>query len=52
MLIKDDNVPGKCNTIWDEVSADIIKEFDNEPVYDKIKSHDDEVTDFYDKKNT
>ena len=50
MLIKDDSLPGKCNTIWDEVSADIIKEFDNEPVYDKIKSHDDEVTEFYDKK--
>ena len=39
------------NTIWDKVSADIKKEFNNEPVYDKIflkskiKSHSDEVTD-------
>ena len=46
----------KYNTIWDKVSADIKKEFDSEPVYNKnflktkIKSHGDEVTDFYDKK--
>ena len=46
----------KYNTIWDKVSAYIKKEFDSEPVYDKnylktkIKSHGDEVTDFYDKK--
>ena len=39
------------NTIWDKVSADIIKGFDSGPVYKKdylktkIKSHD-EVTDF------
>ena len=37
-------------------SADIEKEFDSEPVYNKnylkakIKSHGDKVTDFYDKK--
>ena len=43
------------NTILDKVSADIKKEFDSEPVYKKnyletkIKSHGDEVTDFYDK---
>ena len=43
-------------TIWDKVSADIKKEFDSEPVYNKnylktkMKSHGDEVTDFYDKK--
>ena len=55
-LIKDDNLLKKCNSIWDEVSADIEKEFDSEPVYNKkylkikIKSHGDEVTDFYDKK--
>ena len=42
----------KCNTIWDNVSAD-IKKNDSEPVYNKkiletrIKSHGDEVTDFY-----
>ena len=45
----------KCKTIWDKVSADIKKEFYSEPVYHKnclktkIKSHSDEVTDFYNK---
>ena len=40
-------------TIWDNISAHIRKEFDSEPVYNKyilrtkIKSHDDEITDFY-----
>ena len=44
----------KCNTIWDKVSTD--SKFDSEPIYNKkilktkIKSHDDEVIDFYDKK--
>ena len=55
-LIEDDNLLEKYNTIWDKVSANIKKEFDSEPVYNKeflktkIKSHGDEVTDFYDKK--
>ena len=55
-LIEDDDLLEKYNTIWDKVSADIKKEFDSEPVYNKnylktkIKSHGDEVTDFYDKK--
>ena len=46
----------KYNTIWDKVNADIKKEFDSKPVYNKeflktkIKSHGQEVTDFYDKK--
>ena len=46
----------KYNTIWDKVSADIKKDFDSEPAYNKsylkteIISHDDEVADFYDKK--
>ena len=54
-LIEDDDLLEKYNTIWDEVSADIKREFDSEPVYNKeylktkIKSHGDEVTDFYDK---
>ena len=54
-LIEDDDLLEKNNTIWDKVSADIKKEFDNEPVYNKeylktkIKSCGDEVTDFYDK---
>ena len=46
----------KYNTIWDKVSADIKKEFDNEPVYNKNilktkikKCYGDKVTDFYDK---
>ena len=56
-LIEDDDLLEKYNTIWDKVTADIKKEFDSEPVYHKnyletkIKSHGNEVTDFYDKKN-
>ena len=52
-LIEDDYLLEKYKTIWDKVSADIKKEFDNEPVCDKkylktkIKSHGNE--DFYDK---
>ena len=55
-LIEDDGLLETYNTIWDKVSADIKKEFDSEPAYNneflktKIKSHRDEVTDFYDKK--
>ena len=55
-LIEDDDFLEKYNTIWDKVNADIKKEFDSEPVYNKtflktkIKTHGDEVTDFYDKK--
>ena len=55
-LIEDDDLLEKYNTIWGKVSADIKKEFDNKPVYNKsylktkIKIHGDEVTDFYDKK--
>ena len=51
-LIEQDDLLEKYDTIWDEVIADIKKEFDSEPVYNKkklktkIKSHDDEVTDF------
>ena len=56
-LIKDDDLLEKYDTIWDKVSIDIKKEFDSEPLYKKefsktkIKSHGDEVTDFYNKKN-
>ena len=32
-LIEDDDQLENYNTIWDEVSADIKKEFDGEPVY-------------------
>ena len=44
------------NTVEDKVSAEIKKEFDSEPVYDKnylktkIKCRGNDVTDFYDKK--
>ena len=44
------------NTIWDEVSADIENDLDGEPVYNKlktkIKSHDNGVKYFYEKKNS
>ena len=55
-LIEDDDLSEKYNTIWNKVSADKKKEFDSESVYNKyflktkIRSHGDEVTDFYDKK--
>ena len=55
-FIEDDDLLEKYNTIWDKVNADIKKEFDKEAVYSKnylktkIKSHGNEVTDFYDKK--
>ena len=55
-LIEDDDLLEKYNTNWDKVSDDIKEESDSEPVYNKsflktkIKSHGDEVTNFYDKK--
>ena len=55
-MIEDGDLLEKYNAIWDKVSADIKREFDNEPAYNKeflknkIKSHGDEVTDFHDKK--
>ena len=53
-LTEDDDLLKKYNTVWDKVSAHIKKEFDSKPVYNKffktkIKSHGDEVKDFYDK---
>ena len=54
-LIEDDDILKKYNTIWGNVSADIKKDFDSEPAYNKeflktkIRSHGDKVTDFYDK---
>ena len=54
-LIEDDDLLEKYDTILDKVGADTKKEFDSEPVYNKnflktkIKSHGDEVTDFYGK---
>ena len=56
ILIEDDDLLEKYNTLCDKVSADIKKEFDSESVCNKefletkIKSRCEEVTDFYDKK--
>ena len=56
LIQDDDDLLEEHNTIWDKVSAYINKEFDTEPFCNKeiletkIKSHGDEVTDFYDKK--
>ena len=53
-FIEDYDLLKKYNTIWNEVSPGIGKEFDSEPVYNKeflktkMKSHGDEVTHFYD----
>ena len=55
LLIEDDDLLEKFNTIWDKVSADIEKEHNSEPVYNKeflktkIKSHWEKDTDFHDK---
>ena len=55
-LIEYDDLLEKYNTIWDKVGADMKKEFDTKPIYNKnflktkIKYHGDEVTDFYEKK--
>ena len=55
-LIEDDYSLEKYNTVWDKFSADIKKEFDSEPVFNKnylltkTKSHGNEVTDLYGKK--
>ena len=35
-LIEDDDLLKKYNNIWDKVSADIKKEFDTVPVYNKL----------------
>ena len=57
-LIEDDDLLEKYNTVWDKVSADIKREFHSEPLYNKnyfktkVRSHGDEVTDFYDKKDS
>ena len=58
LLIKDDDLLEKYNTISDKLTADIKKQFDSEPVYNtnylktKIKYHGNEVTDFYNKKKS
>ena len=35
-LIEDNDLLKKYNAIWDKVSADIKREFDSEPFYNKI----------------
>ena len=56
-LIGKDGLLEEYVTIWDKVSADIKREVDGKPVYNKeflktkIKSHGDEVTNFYGKKS-
>ena len=42
-LIEDDDLLKKYNTIWDKVSADIKKEFDSEPVYNKIFKNQNKI---------
>ena len=55
-LIKDDELLEKYNTICNKVSTDIKKGFNSKPVYNKkclktkIKSNNDETTDFHNKK--
>ena len=55
-LTEDDNLLEKYNSIWDKVSADIKRNLivslstNEEFLTIKIKSHGDEVTDFYDTK--
>ena len=54
-LIENDDLIEKYNIIWDKFSADIKKEFDSDPGYNKnylktkIKSYGDEVSYLYDK---
>ena len=54
-LIEDNDLLKKYNTIWDKVSVNITRQFGSESVYNKeflknkIKSHGDEATDFYEK---
>ena len=49
-LIKNDELLGKYNKIWNKVSNDIKKGFDREPVYNekclkpKIKSYEGKIT--------
>ena len=50
LLIKEDNLFKKCNTICDKVSADLSKVYNKIVWKTKIKSHGNEVTDFFDEK--
>ena len=58
LLVENNDLLEWFNTIWDKVTTDIKKEFVSLLVYNKeflktkIKSLGDEVTYFYDKKNS
>ena len=55
ILIENDDLLKTYTAVWDKFSTDIEKEFDSEPVYNKIflktkrKSDGDEVAGFYNK---
>ena len=55
ILIKDDDLLKKYNTIWDKISADAKIELNDKPAYNKsflktkTKFYCDEVTNFHDK---
>ena len=48
-LTEDDDLLEKHNTIWNKVSADIKKEFDSKPVYNKNFLNMCIIKYFYDK---
>ena len=43
-LIEDDDLLENDDTIWDEISADIKKEFDSKPVYNKNFKNQSEIS--------
>ena len=57
-MIEEEGLLENYNNFWDKISVDTKREFDSEPIHNKeflktkIKSHGDEVTEFYDKKNS
>ena len=54
-LMEDNELLEKYNTLWNKISADVIKEFDSNLTYNKyilkteIRYYADEPTDFYDR---
>ena len=53
--MEDNELLEKYNTLWNKISADVIKEFDSNLTYNKyilkteIRYYADEPTDFYDR---
>ena len=45
-LIEDDDLLEKYNTIWDKLSSDIEPVYNKKILKAKIRSYDDEITDF------